>query len=45
MGGASIESTLELWAASLREVKGRMSGPFTQKRGSVGEPVSGRIVG
>ncbi|WP_431324629.1 IS701 family transposase [Rhizobium sp. YTU87027] len=32
MIGASIETTLELWASSLREVKGRMSGLFTQER-------------
>lgn len=30
--GASIETTLELWASSLREVKGRMRGLFTQER-------------
>jgi SRSO17 transposase len=32
MVGASIETTLELWASSLREVKGRMRGLFTQER-------------
>nr|WP_203234670.1 IS701 family transposase [Sphingomonas solaris] len=32
MTGASIERTLELWASSLREVKGRMRGLFTQER-------------
>ncbi|MBS1168830.1 MAG: transposase [Proteobacteria bacterium] len=32
MAGASIETTLELWASSLREVKGRMRGLFTQER-------------
>lgn len=32
MTGASIEATLELWASSLREVKGRMRGLFTQER-------------
>ena len=32
MSGASIEETLELWAASLREVKARMRSPFTQER-------------
>src|SRR5437764_2073160 len=38
MSGASIEETLELWAASLREVKGRMRPLFTQERvaGSAG---------
>lgn len=30
MTGASIETTLELWAASLRDVKARMRGLFTQ---------------
>ena len=32
MAGASVETTLELWAASLREVKGRMRPLFTQER-------------
>jgi SRSO17 transposase len=32
MTGASIEGTLELWASSLREVKGRMRVLFTQER-------------
>jgi SRSO17 transposase len=32
MNGASIEETLELWAASLREVKTRMRPLFTQDR-------------
>ena len=32
MTGASIEKTLEFWASSLREVKGRMRGLFTQER-------------
>jgi hypothetical protein len=32
MRGASVEETLELWAASLREVKGRMRPLFTQDR-------------
>ena len=32
MSGASIEETLELWAASLREVKARMRPLFTQDR-------------
>ena len=32
MTGASIEVTLELWASSLRDVKGRMRGLFTQER-------------
>src|SRR5690242_286172 len=32
MSGASIEETLELWAASLREVKARMRPLFTHER-------------
>jgi SRSO17 transposase len=32
MTGASIETTLELWASSLRDVKSRMRGLFTQAR-------------
>jgi SRSO17 transposase len=32
MAGGSVETTLELWASSLRDVKGRMHGLFTQKR-------------
>ena len=32
MTGASIETTLELWASSLRDVKSRMRGLFTQER-------------
>jgi SRSO17 transposase len=32
MAGASIETTLELWASSLRDVKGRMRPLFTQER-------------
>ena len=32
MAGASIETTLELWASSLREVKARMRPLFTQER-------------
>src|ERR1700689_810851 len=34
MMGASIEATLELWASSLRDVKGRMRPLFTQERGA-----------
>lgn len=30
--GASIETVLELWASSLRDVKARMCGLFTQER-------------
>jgi len=32
MAGASIETTLELWASSLRDVKARMRPLFTQER-------------
>jgi SRSO17 transposase len=32
MVGASIETTLELWASSLRDVKARIRGLFTQER-------------
>ncbi len=32
MSGASMESTLELWASSLREIKGRIRPLFTQER-------------
>jgi len=32
MSGASIETTLELWASSLREVKGRIRPVFQQER-------------
>ena len=35
MGGAAIETTLELWASSLREVKGRMRPLFAQERAAV----------
>ena len=35
MSGASIKATLELWAASLREVKARMRPLFTQERVAV----------
>lgn len=35
MTGASIETTLALWASSLRDVKGRMRGLFTQERVAV----------
>ena len=30
--GGSVEATLELWAASLRDVKGRISPVFRQQR-------------
>ena len=32
MSGASFETTLELWASSLREVKARIRPLFTQER-------------
>ena len=32
MAGASIETTLELWASSLRDVKARIAPLFTQAR-------------
>jgi SRSO17 transposase len=35
MSGASIEATLELWAASLRDVKTRMCPLFAQERAAV----------
>jgi len=35
MAGASIESTLELWASSLRDVKSRIRPLFTQERVAV----------
>jgi SRSO17 transposase len=35
MAGASIETTLELWASSLRDVKARMRPLFTQERVAV----------
>ena len=35
MTGASIETTPELWASSLRDVKARMRGLFTQERMAV----------
>jgi SRSO17 transposase len=31
-GGGSVETTLELWAAALRDVKGRMRPLFSQER-------------
>src|SRR6202008_4429074 len=35
MAGASIETALELWASSLRDVKGRIRPLFTQERVAV----------
>lgn len=46
MTGASIETTLELWASSLRDVKSRMRELFTQDRVAASANLfSGRIVG
>ena len=41
MTGASIETTLELWASWLRAVKARTRVLFTQERGGVGGTISG----
>ena len=35
MAGASIETTLELWASSLRDMKGRIRPLFNQERVAV----------
>jgi hypothetical protein len=35
MSGVSIETTLELWASSLRDVKARIRPLFTQERVAV----------
>src|SRR5215208_6065619 len=45
MSGASIEETLEVWAASLREVKARMRPLFTQERvaASAGQLLDGLL--
>ena len=45
MTGASIETTLELWAAALREVKARIRPLFTQERvaGSAGAFLDGLL--
>src|SRR5258708_37592815 len=45
MTGASIETTLELWASSLRDVKGRMRPLFTLERvaASAGSFLGGRL--
>ena len=47
MMGASIETTLELWASSLRDVKGRMRPLFTQERvaASAGQFLDGLLGG
>lgn len=42
MAGASIETTLELWAASLRDVKARMRGLFTQDGVDGSRPTASR---
>src|ERR1700745_502902 len=45
MAGASIETTLELWASSLREVKARMAPLFPQEPAAVsgGPFLDGRL--
>src|SRR6516225_5993934 len=45
MAGASVETTLELWASSLREVKVRIRPLFSQKRvaGSAGQFLDGLL--
>src|ERR1700686_4895274 len=45
MAGASIETTLELWASSLRDVKGRIRPLFGQERvaGSAGQFLDGLL--
>ena len=45
MAGTSIERTLELWASSLRDVKGRIGPLFSQKRvaASAGQFVDGLL--
>ena len=45
MAGASVESTLELWASSLREVKARIRPLFSQQRvaGSAGQFLDGLL--
>jgi SRSO17 transposase len=47
MTGASIEATLELWASSLRDVKGRLRPLFTQEwvAASAGSFVDGLLGG
>ena len=46
MAGASIETTLELWASSLRDVKQRMRPLFSQDRvaASAGQFLDGLLV-
>ncbi len=45
MAGASVETTLELWASSLREVKARIRPLFSQQRvaGSAGQFLDGLL--
>jgi SRSO17 transposase len=45
MAGASVETTLELWASSLREVKARIRPLFSQERvaGSAGQFLDGLL--
>ena len=46
-GGGSVEDTLELWASSLRDVKGRIRSSFTQARvaASAGDFLDGLLGG
>ena len=45
MAGASVETTLELWASSLRDVKARIRPLFSQERvaGSAGQFLDGLL--
>jgi len=45
MAGASVETTLELWGSSLREVKARIRPLFSQQRvaGSAGQFLDGLL--
>lgn len=45
MAGVSVETTLEMWATSLRDVKGRIRPLFTQERvaGSAGQFLDGLL--
>jgi hypothetical protein len=43
MLGASMEATLDLWASSLREVKGRIRPLFTQEPAWCMDPGCGRV--
>ncbi len=45
MAGASIETTLELFASSLRDVKARIRIVYAGARCGFGEPFPGRLAG